>query len=863
MKVRPFAIALALLLAPACKDSKDEPVDTGIQAVDEDGDGSLSDVDCDDTNPAISPTAPELCDGLDNNCNGLVDDDPTDGTAYYVDADRDGYGGEASQTLSCEALPGYAEVGGDCNDADQDYHPGATESDCSDPNDYNCDGSVGFADTDGDGFAACQECDDSQAAVNPSAAESCDDIDNDCDGAIDEDDAVDAPTWYIDVDGDGFGSARYTRDSCDQPSGFVDNTDDCDDTDADINPNTVWYADLDGDGYGDPDNTQTSCVQPSDYISDSSDCDDTNAALNPDTLWFLDGDGDGYGRTTGYTFSCEQPSGYADNAEDCNDSSASVSPAATEFCDLVDNDCDGFIDEDDAADARTYYQDADRDTFGDPLATVTSCEQPSGFVTDSADCDDSDGAVNPTADEICNDGLDNDCDGGFTSCYQGLESADARIYGESANSESGVDVSLAGDINGDGVMDLIVGATKDDTNGADAGAAYLLYGPFSGEIQLSSYAAKMVGDLDDQAGRYVSGGHDLTGDGVPDMIISGHRNAADLGDKAGVTWLVAGPVSGDLTLSTDADLEFQGQTRFDRLGVTSLISADASGDGQADVIMGAPYSDTSTSLRDTGTIYVANGPFGTGAYGVENAQLIIQGESANDIIGDRVAVGDVNGDGVDDILVGVQLHNASTGAIYFVYGGTTGRMSLANADVKLDGQSGGDTAGQDIAAAGDADGDGYNDVITGAPGDDDGGSNSGAAYVISGQATTGGNLGTNVAKFLGASTGDAIGTSVAGSGDVDGDGNTDFLIGGSDQGLLDEGAVYLVLGPVSGTMNVSAATARFDGENADDGAGSTVEFFTDLGGTGDGRADIAIGAPGNDFNGTDSGALYLLFDVAE
>ena len=191
---------LPLLLLLACSDdaTKDTTsgVDSGVGAdsdgsdsdgsdsdavVDNDGDGVPAEEDCDDDDATTYPGAAELCDGKDNSCDGAIDEGAQ--SSFYTDGDADGYGaGEA--ILACEAPSGAAARDGDCDDADPRYNPGAAEADCADPNDYNCDGSTGFADTDGDGFAACQECDDADAAVNPDATEVCDGLDNNCDGTV-------------------------------------------------------------------------------------------------------------------------------------------------------------------------------------------------------------------------------------------------------------------------------------------------------------------------------------------------------------------------------------------------------------------------------------------------------------------------------------------------------------------------------------------------------------------------------------------------------------------------------------------------------------------------------------------------------
>jgi len=136
--------------------------------VDVDGDGHDWITDCDDSNSAVFVGAPELCNGLDDDCNGFADFD----SFAEADADLDGY-------FSCD----------DCDDEDASFNPGAVEDDCTDNNDYNCDGSIGVADNDGDGVQACEsDCDDTDPANFPSNPEVCDQQDNDCDGDVDEED---------------------------------------------------------------------------------------------------------------------------------------------------------------------------------------------------------------------------------------------------------------------------------------------------------------------------------------------------------------------------------------------------------------------------------------------------------------------------------------------------------------------------------------------------------------------------------------------------------------------------------------------------------------------------------------------------
>ena len=220
---------LSMLFSTSCREDS-KPIESDLVPNDADGDGYDLGVDCDDNNAAISPDSEEVCDGFDNDCDGEIDeDDAIDVSTWYADSDADGYGDSETTKTACDSPVDYVSNDLDCDDSDPRFHPGATESDCTDPNDYNCDGSVGYEDADADGSPACEDCDDANPDLNESSDEICDGLDNNCDGQVDEDEATDASVWYLDADDDGYGSSYLTVISCDQPFGFVDNDDDCND----------------------------------------------------------------------------------------------------------------------------------------------------------------------------------------------------------------------------------------------------------------------------------------------------------------------------------------------------------------------------------------------------------------------------------------------------------------------------------------------------------------------------------------------------------------------------------------------------------------------------------------------------------
>ena len=173
--------------------------------------------DCDDTDDGVNPGAAEVCDGLDNNCDGHTDGkEEVPWTDYYPDEDGDGYGVEGEGKVNaCAAPEGYADIADDCDDSDPDVNPGEDEVAC-DGIDNDCDeATVDEFDGDGDGYDACDDgdCDDTDASVYPGADEACDGIDTDCDGTVPEDETDD--------DGDGY-------DECEDG--------DCDDSDAAVYP---------------------------------------------------------------------------------------------------------------------------------------------------------------------------------------------------------------------------------------------------------------------------------------------------------------------------------------------------------------------------------------------------------------------------------------------------------------------------------------------------------------------------------------------------------------------------------------------------------------------------------------------------
>ena len=493
-------------------------------------DGTVADSsDCADADALVHPDALEVCDAIDNDCDGDIDDsdsslDEATTPVWYADADTDGFGTPFYTRTRCEAPAGYVADNTDCNDLDDAVNPTATEvcdedavdEDCNgvaDDADPDVDASTGtlfYVDIDGDGFGDVEDggslhcanpssddawysdeatdCNDDNAAISPDGSESCNGVDDDCDGSVDESGAAGESTWYADTDADGYGNADSPASACTAPEGHVEDSTDCDDTSELINPMasevcdgidndcdgdvddgdssldeataSTWYSDMDGDGYGRY--PTTACEAPSGYIEDGTDCDDDNKNINPEaietcngvdddcddsidesgaageTTWYADADDDGYGDASSSTVSCSAPDGFTADSTDCDDTLTTVNPGADETCNGVDDNCDDTIDEPSAVDATTWYADADDDGYGSAFASTVSCSAPDGYIADTTDCNDAFSDINPGADEYCND-VDDDCDGG-TDEASAIDASiwyadtDGDDYGDSSSS---------------------------------------------------------------------------------------------------------------------------------------------------------------------------------------------------------------------------------------------------------------------------------------------------------------------------------------------------------------------------------------------------------------------------------------------
>jgi hypothetical protein len=597
--------------------------------------------------------------------------------------------------------------------------------------------------------------------------------------------------------------------------------------------------------------------------------DDT--ALSPDDTAIepVDADGDGHSSDV-----------------DCDDTDPSVHPNADELCNSLDDDCDGDVDED-AVDAPTWYSDADGDSWGDPEAPVQACSQPEDAVGDSTDCDDDDTASHPGADEVCYDDTDNDCDGETDedcACPDEypLEGADAVLFGNTEEGLAGYSVAGAGDVNGDGYDDLIIGAPGAAWEGDELegyyegganGAATIVLGPVSGDQDLEHASAWIEGTYDFDSTRCVSTGWsvagvgDTNGDGYDDVLIGDPDMFADgywtRDYPSGMAALFLGPVSGvQHMFAADAIMNWGGY--HSDVGYDVAGAGDIDGDGLSDILISAPFGGHAD--KDGGEVYVLTGPV-TGTIHSSDLQAVLTSSSYCAYAGVAVSsAGDVNGDGLDDILVGAPYDSANAeyaGAAYLVLGPVSGTFMLSSSHLRLLGDEAYENVGRAVSDAGDLNGDGYGDFVLGQRGKSLVEHASGAVFVFYGNAHGGqsgdSNLDSAAAALTGTMEYERAAGSVACAGDSDGDGRSDLLVGRDfyDANPDLDGTTWLVHGPITGTWALDdIAATRFTGPNAGDQAGVAVSSAGDV--DADGLSDILIGAPGDDTNGSEAGAVYLV-----
>jgi hypothetical protein len=482
-----------------------------------------------------------------------------------------------------------------------------------------------------------------------------------------------------------------------------------------------------------------------------------------------------------------------------------------------------------------------------------------------------------------------------------------RLTGIETGDRSGFSVASAGDVNGDGYDDLIIGAVRADPNGVDrAGESYVVFGSGAG-FPVAVSMADLDGqngfvltgiDAADGSGWSVASAGDVNGDGFDDVIIGAYYADPSGADREVESYVVFGSDAGFPAALSLSDLN--GQNGFVLNGIDvenytgwSVASAgDVNADGFDDVIIGATGA-SPNGVDTAGASYVVFGsnagfPAALSLSGLNGQNgFVLTGIATRDGSGRSVAsAGDVNGDGFDDVIVGASGTAAFAGESYVVFGSDAGfaaALSLSDLNgqngFRLTGIDAFDISGHSVASAGDLNGDGFDDVIVGAyRADPNGNSQAGESYVVFGSdagfpaALSLADLnGQNGFRLIGGNAHDCSGFSVASAGDMNGDGFDDLIIGAQradPNGVANAGESYVVFGTDAGfpatlaLANLNGQNGfRLEGTNLGGYSGYSVAPAGDV--NGDGFDDVVVGALFADSNGVpDAGESYVIFGAA-
>ncbi|MCB9760871.1 MAG: FG-GAP repeat protein [Alphaproteobacteria bacterium] len=539
--------------------------------------------------------------------------------------------------------------------------------------------------------------------------------------------------------------------------------------------------------------------------------------------------------------------------EDCDDTDDDIHPGATEVCNGLDDDCDGVVDD---GLLFNWYPDSDGDGQGATTGSVRTCLAPEGYVEADGDCDDADPRVFDGAEEICNDGVVNDCSGSATACRLlgdvtmadlGGALAGHRLDGDDDVGGRMGDAVAFGGVDGDG-RHLVLGAPWAPLHTDDVGYVYVIGAGLAADQYVGDVALAIIHGEEPgtELGTGVAWIEGMAGQTSPLIAATGFggTNTTD-----GVLYLVDGDVRGTRDLS---DVLTASLSHGDDLDDVAA-DGDLTGDGAVELVVGV--SDDA-GLR--GSVFLVDA-VPAGAASLEDATAhTLRGDSASDQLGAAVSnASDLNGDGVADLAVGAPGVATRTGALLVFLGPVQADLVASDADGALSGERAGDEAGTALAGGGDVDGDGLDDLLVGVEGAQDGSMLVGRAYVVRMDDLSSGSLTLATARVSGDQDGSRFAESVALS-DLDGDGFADVVVAGSLRAEVEVGGggVHVCYGPLGGNRTTQDSDLIITSESSGDRMGTSVAGGRDA--NGDGVEDLLVGAPLQGGQDARRGAAYLL-----